>query len=338
MVEYCMSLEMTWIFINMCYGADVVDELFFDPDPSKPNGLSPSVVYQFVQQMIKQGDEAQKEMGLFLLANATSDSATLSKSLVAHTDFCRTLYKLADAPTVKLELLKVIIWNVKNLARFELVDDEFLPLTTYICQVILQTCTNEQILTDALAALSSLTKTESNNRLAIIAQGKTIAILTDTLNRSLNSNPQHMGQCCRIICNMLAGPSPDLVIKFLAHDLLGTFNIILAKGIPYHSREVLWGLSNIACSDQQAVDHLVNHQIFQSVQLHMASTDLSVRREALFAISNTITTCHPLKVHGILHTEEGLLRQFLKGLVLISHKDILNLVLDTIEYLGKTDS
>ena len=70
----------------------------------------------------------------------------------------------------------------------------------------------------------------------------------------------------------------------------------------------------------------------------MASTDLSVRREALFAISNTITTCHPLKVHGILHTEEGLLRQFLKGLVLISHKDILNLVLDTIEYLGKTDS
>ena len=55
--------------------------------------------------------------------------------------------------------------------------------------MILQTCTNEQILTDTLAALSSLTKTESNTRLAIIAQGKTIAILTDTLNRSLNSNP-----------------------------------------------------------------------------------------------------------------------------------------------------
>ena len=58
---------------------------------------------------------------------------------------------------------------------------------------------------------------------------------------------------------MLAGTTDEkLVINFLAHDLLGTFNIILAKGIAVISKEVLWGLSNIACSDPHSVDHLVN--------------------------------------------------------------------------------
>ena len=127
------------------------------------------------------------------------------------------------------------------------------------------------------------------------------------------------------------------MINFLAHDLLGTFNIILAKGIAVISKEVLWGLSNIACSDPHSVDHLVNHQIFKSIQLHMKSTDIAVRRESLYTVSNIITTHNPLHVHTILHNEEGMFKQFLKGLLLVSYKDILMLMLDTIEYLAHID-
>ena len=131
-------------------------------------------------------------MSLFLLANATSDSKALSESLITHNDFRNTLYKLVDAPVVKIDLLKVVIWNINNLARVDLIDDQFLPLAVFICKVVLEKVTNQQLHLDALFALSSLTQNANNFRLGVIAQGQTVKIVMDTLNRSLNTSPVHM--------------------------------------------------------------------------------------------------------------------------------------------------
>lgn len=171
----------------------------------------------------------------------------------------------------------------------------------------------------------------------MIAAGKTIETLLGILRASLDTSPAKVGSTCRIIANMLVSSNHEIMMKFLTHDLLTLFDVVLAKANPYFSTEALWGLSNIACHSQEAIEHLVNHKVFNTIQIHLASTNMSLRREAIHAVSNVLTVWDPLKVYGLLGNDPSLLRQYLKSLLLVSHQGILLLIMDTIEYFGQTD-
>lgn len=66
--------------------------------------------------MLRNGDKAQKELILWLLANCIADSSLLSKILVEKLDFVDILVKLCDQEKLKKDLLKTILWNLQNLA------------------------------------------------------------------------------------------------------------------------------------------------------------------------------------------------------------------------------
>ena len=98
-----------------------------------------SIVYQFVQLMLKDGDDAQKEMILYFLANATTDQKELTSSLIKHTDYLNVLlYQLVDTPKLKLDHLKVIIWNIQNLVRNDMLNEKMLHQVVYICKISLE--------------------------------------------------------------------------------------------------------------------------------------------------------------------------------------------------------
>ena len=73
---------------------------------------------------------------------------------------------------------------------------------------------------------------------------------------------------------MLSSENDEIMIKLLAHNILDLYNAVLAKGHPELSKESLWGLSNIACHSEETIDHLVNHNVLKTVQMHLSSNSI----------------------------------------------------------------
>ena len=130
-----------------------------------------------------------------------------------------------------------------------------------------------------------------------MASGKTLETLLALLDFSLDHNPLFLPPLCRIINNMLFTNNSEIMIKFISLNLLDIYQKFLSKGISKLSKELLWGLSNIACHSEEMIDHLVHHKIFRLVQLLMSSTNLILKREALITVGNVLTEWTPLKVH-----------------------------------------
>ena len=72
-IQYSMGLEMSWILVNLSYAENLTENLFFE-HPEDITRRMPSAIFEFSKQVIKNGDEAQKEMVLWLLANSTAES------------------------------------------------------------------------------------------------------------------------------------------------------------------------------------------------------------------------------------------------------------------------
>ena len=99
-------------------------------------------------------------------------------------------------------------------------------------------------------------------------------------------------------------------------------------------QNTLWGLSNIAChNNDQVVSAFVSNSIFKTVVGCLDSTELAVRIEALHTVSNAITTAETLVVHQMFTENLDMLDSFLKGLKLTSRASVILAILDAVEHL-----
>ena len=96
-------------------------------------------------------------MILYFLANATAYCQPLICDLMKHTNYYNLLINLVDSPKVKIDHLKVIIWNIQNLARNEMINEDMLLNIVYVCKATLDV-KDESIKTDSLTTLSLLSK------------------------------------------------------------------------------------------------------------------------------------------------------------------------------------
>ena len=108
--------------------------------------------------MLRSGDAAQQELILWLLSNCTADSPELGKLLVEKLDFIGMLRNIAEQAKVKVEALKVVLWNVENLARHRTIKSEDLRGVARLCTACLRVDDSE-VQRAALATIAQLSDT-----------------------------------------------------------------------------------------------------------------------------------------------------------------------------------
>ena len=93
----------------------------------------------------------------------------------------------------------------------------------------------------------------------------------------------------------------------------------------------MFGLSNIACHSEQINDHFIKHNVFTTVQRQLVSSDLNLRREAIFTVGNALITMDIVKLHQMVTTGAIDIHGYLKGLTVLTSCDLLLSILQTIE-------
>ena len=64
-------------------------------------------------------------------------------------------------------------------------------------------------------------------------------------------------------------------------------------GNPKVVREMIWTCSNIAGDSTEMAIKLVQNEIFDMITLHLENCDIFIRKEAVYTISNILTTLDP---------------------------------------------
>ena len=102
--------------------------------------------------------------------------------------------------------------------------------------------------------------------------------------------------------------------------------------------EILWGLSNIACTLNKSVTiSLIKHEIFQTVVSLMESQNLNVRGEAIHTVSNAITSAEAQELHNMLVQYPRLLNSYMKGLKLNNKLEVIMAILDGLSHMCNLD-
>ena len=74
-----------------------------------------------------------------------------------------------------------------------------------------------------------------------------------------------MNKTIRIIANLLASENDMIIIKCLSSGILDIYDRVFVLSDWNLKREVMFGLSNIACHSEQINDHFVEHDVFTTV-------------------------------------------------------------------------
>ena len=82
---------------------------------------------------------------------------------------------------------------------------------------------------------------------------------------------------------------------------------------------------------------LAQNEIFDMITMHLENCDIFIRKEAVYTVSNILTTLDPKDTLSLLQINERLLKVFLDCLQLITDEKIIFEVLSVIEFFGKQD-
>ena len=70
----------------------------------------------------------------------------------------------------------------------------------------------------------------------------------------------------RILSNLLVSNNDQIMFQCLSNGILDIYNKILGMDNSFLKQEAQWGLSNIACHNEQVADHFMKHDVFKSTQ------------------------------------------------------------------------
>ena len=113
-----------------------------------------------------------------------------------------------------------------------------------------------------------------------------------SLVNNIGKEPAILDSLVRTACSILTTVNDDIVHWLLDLELLDIFNGLLVS-TPHVRKEILWALSNLACHSSQVTKTLVEHPIYKQVVNTLGSTDIGLRKEAIFTISNILEDWKP---------------------------------------------
>ena len=194
---------------------------------------------------------------------------------------------------------------------------------------------------DALWAISYLCQDTDDQFLTQICQSKN---MIQTLIHFMNSDliEEHT-PALRAIGNILTSDNQENIDLFIFHQGLQTFNKMMVVDQQLQlMKECMWGLSNItAGSENQIAAFLAEEELVNKVYMLANSTNIQIRREALFIFTNLILTTQmpDVRMNLVARQDYLLLKLFVQGLTTINDQNIILeilLAMDPVLALDKT--
>lgn len=178
-------------------------------------------------------------------------------------------------------MLRNAVWTLSNLTRgkpqpeFETVK----PCIPTLANLIYST--DDEVLTDALWALSYLSD-GPNERIQAVLEAGVARRLVDLL---LHSSFSVQTPALRTIGNIVTGD--DLQTQILLNcSLLPAVNTLLSSPKKAIQKEACWTISNITAGNRTQIQAVVDSGVFPILSNKLANAEFDVKKEAAWAIAN----------------------------------------------------
>jgi hypothetical protein len=161
-------------------------------------------------------------------------------------------------------------------------------------------------MSDALWGLAYLIEQGDDNFITQVCQGKnTIKTIIEYLGSPLS---EEMTPAVRAVGNILSSSNPENIDIFLFEGGLNALNSILVESQSIQIlKEILWSCSNITAGTEQQIQIFLNHnEILTKVFLLCNSTNLALKREAIYVITNIFTTSQDQNQNYNLAMHDGM--------------------------------
>ena len=160
-----------------------------------------------------------------------------------------------------------------------------------------------------------------------------------SLVNNIGKEPAILADLVTTACSILTTDNDDIVHWLFDLELLDIFNGLMVSTCMLHvRRDILWGLSNLACHSSEVIKTLVEHPIYKQVVNTLVSTDIGLRKEAIFIISNILLDWKPANlVYNLIENDQQMLKNYLRGLKLDS-ESVLMTIMRVIEKFCDYDS
>jgi importin subunit alpha-1 len=194
------------------------------------------------------------------------------------------------AAACKITFVRNATWTLSNLCRGKPIPDFKLvaPALPTLAQLIYSG--DEEILTDALWALSYLSDGDNDKVQMVLEAGAVSRVVELMVHRNASISTPAL----RTVGNIVTGDEvqTQVVINANALSALSALMKINKKGV---RKEACWTVSNIMAGSKEQIQAVLDHNILQLLISHINAASYEVRKECCWAISNA---CSGIYLHN----------------------------------------
>merc|ERR1719174_1567899 len=305
-----LQFESSWVLTNIASGESHQTQAVVDA------GGVPAML-----EVLRIGEVETKEQVIWALANIAGDSPQLRDYCLQAGTMDAFLGCLVQYES-RTEMLKNTTWGISNLCR-----GKPRPKTEHVSKALpflsaLLQCTEKEVLTDALWALSYIADGDEQLIDLIIQSG-----LVSTVVQALGCGDDAYGApAIRVVGNIATGSHMQT-------------QVIIACGVPNHMphflhskksnfvKEACWLLSNVTAGTQDQIQAVIDAGLLSRIlEICIGGASHMVRKEAFWTIANLAVGGSPDQIQAAVGL--GLIKALVEGLTFQGDAQLICAIID----------